>query len=130
MKTGDFRSAWGGIAGVQSTLAVLLERGYFQRGLPLPGIAKLLAANPASRFRIARKGRIAVGFDADLAFVDLGASSILRAENLAQRHPLSPYLGESFRGVVRKTLRRGETIYADGNFPTPTTGRLVRPERK
>ena len=130
MKTGDFRSAWGGIAGVQSTLAVLLERGYFQRGLPLPSIAKLLAANPASRFRIARKGRIAVGFDADLAFVDLGASSILRAENLAQRHPLSPYLGESFRGVVRKTLRRGETIYADGNFPTPTTGRLVRPERK
>ena len=129
MKTGDFRSAWGGIAGVQSTLAVLLDRGHFQRGLPLVNIANLLAANPAKRFRIARKGQIAVGFDADITLVDLGASSILRAENLAQRYPLSPYLGESFRGVVRKTLRRGEIIYADGNFPTFTTGRLVKPER-
>jgi len=31
MKAGDFLSAWGGIAGVQSTLPVLLDRGYHDR---------------------------------------------------------------------------------------------------
>ena len=62
MKDGDFVAAWGGIAGVQSTLAVLLECGYHQRGLPLERIASLLAAAPARRFRIAGKGALADGW--------------------------------------------------------------------
>src|SRR6202041_2489370 len=49
MKTGDFHRAWGGIAGVQSTLSVLLDRGYFERGIPLERIASLLAGTPARR---------------------------------------------------------------------------------
>src|SRR5690242_12682484 len=56
MKAGDFVSAWGGIAGVQSTLPVLLERGYHDGRLSLERIADLVAATPARRFRIARKG--------------------------------------------------------------------------
>jgi len=32
--------------------------------------------------------------------------------------------------VVRRTLRRGETIYAEGRILARTRGRLVRPERK
>ena len=67
MKTGDFGRAWGGIAGVQSTLAVLLDRGYHCRQLPLERISSLVAAEPARRFRIPSKGAIAVGMDADLA---------------------------------------------------------------
>ena len=35
----DFFRIWGGIAGVQSTLAVLLEAGYHARGLSLRDIA-------------------------------------------------------------------------------------------
>src|SRR5206468_6048587 len=53
MKSGDFDQAWGGIAGVQSTLAVLLDRGHHARGLPLARISSLIAGHPASRFRIA-----------------------------------------------------------------------------
>src|SRR5262249_11337899 len=34
-KAGDFLHAWGGIAGVQSTYAVMLEEGYRQWQLPL-----------------------------------------------------------------------------------------------
>jgi allantoinase len=127
MKTGEFQRAWGGIAGVQSTLSVLLDRGHFDRGIPLERIAGLLARNPASRFRIPRKGAIRPGNDADLTLVDLAASFTLRTEDMAHRHRLSPYAGETFRGVVRRTIRRGETIFADGSFPSTTRGRLVRP---
>jgi allantoinase len=129
MKTGDFHRAWGGIAGVQSTLPVLLDRGYFERGIPLEHIAGLLADTPARRFRIARKGAIQRGNDADLTLVDLAASFTLRTENMAHRHRISPYSGETFRGVVRRTIRRGETLFADGKFPPVTCGRLVRPEK-
>ncbi len=128
MKTADFVRAWGGIAGVQSTLAVLLDRGHFERGVPLERIAGLLAATPARRFRIPRKGTITAGNDADLALVDLTSSFTLRAEDMAHHHRLSPYAGETFRGVVRRTIRRGETIFADGNFCSDSRGKLIRPK--
>ncbi len=128
LKTADFVRAWGGIAGVQSTLAVLLDRGYFARGVPLERIAGLLAATPALRFRIPGKGAIRRGNDADLVLVDLAASFQLRAEDLAQRHRLSPYAGETFRGVVRRTIRRGETIFMDGKSPSEGGGKLIRPK--
>jgi allantoinase len=127
-KSGDFMSAWGGIAGVQSTLAVLLDRGHCDRELPLERIADLLALTPARRFRLARKGSIAPGHDADLALVDLRQSFTLRAEDLHQRHKSSPYVGRTFRGTIRQTLRRGETIFAGGQITARSTGRLVRPE--
>jgi allantoinase len=135
MKAGDFISAWGGIAGVQSTLSVLLDRGYHDRRLPLERIADLVAAHPARRFRIARKGTIERGNDADLVLIDAAASFRLETHHLQQRHKTSPYIGETFRGTVRATLRRGETIFVDRNpksqIPSSksqdTRGKFVRP---
>ena len=126
-KAGEFWRAWGGIAGVQSTLAVLLEQGYRRRGLPLERIASLVAGEPARRFRIPDRGRIVPGAGADLALVDLSESFTLKAEDLLQRHALSPYLGTSFRGVVKRTIRRGETIFMEGKITVEGGGKLVRP---
>ena len=128
MKTGDFWRAWGGIAGVQSTLAVLLEHGYHRRGLPLERIATLVAAEPARRFRIPDRGRLAPGHRADIALVDLAAAFTLKPGDLLQRHAISPYLGACFRGVVRRTIRRGKTIFAEGAITAETRGQLVRPD--
>jgi allantoinase len=130
MKSGDFAQAWGGIAGVQSTLSVLLDCGYHCRQLPLERIASLVAAEPARRFRIRAKGEIAVGMDADLALVDVLRSAQLQPEHLLQRHPLNnPYLGSTFRGCVERTIRRGETIFASGKITARGPGKFVRPIR-
>jgi allantoinase len=126
MKTGDFGQAWGGIAGVQSTLAVMLDRGHHCRNLPLDRISSLLSAAPARRFHIPNKGAIAIGMDADLVLVDLARSTQLQTQHLMQRHALSPYLGSTFRGCVERTIRRGETIFASGQITARTQGRLVR----
>jgi allantoinase len=129
MKGGDFAAAWGGIAGVQSTLPVLLERGHHERRLPLTRISELVAAAPARRFRIARKGTIAPGNDADLVLLDPARAFTLRGEDLEQRHKMiSPYVGQTFRGTIRRTLRRGETIFADGHITARKGGTFVRPE--
>jgi allantoinase len=125
---GDFRGSWGGIAGVQSTLSVMLERGAHARGVPLERIASLLAGAPARRFGIPRKGAIAPGYDADLVLVDLEAATTLTAGLLLQRHRMSPYIGRSFRGVVTRTIRRGETIFANGRVTAAGGGRMIRPE--
>jgi allantoinase len=127
MKSGDFAKAWGGIAGVQSTLAVMLEGGYHCRRLPLERISSLVASEPARRFQIAGKGSLAAGMDADLALVDASRSMQLQAKDLKQRHAVSPYLGCQFRGCVQRTIRRGETIFLDGDITARSHGRFVKP---
>jgi allantoinase len=124
----DFFSVWGGIAGVQSTLAVLLEAGYHRRGLSLADVVRLTAVTPSARFRIPRKGQIAPGFDADFALVDIDEPFTLSAPDLHQRHPISPYLGALFRGRVRRTLVRGHTVFHEGRITAAGTGQWVRPE--
>lgn len=120
--SGDFFAIWGGIAGVQSTLAVLL-----QCGVPLERIAEVAARNPARRFAIANKGAIAAGKDADLVIIDPAETRTLQPEDLFQRHRSSPYTGTHFRGAVMQTILRGHTIFQDCRFPAAPIGRFVRP---
>jgi len=120
----DFFDVWGGIAGVQATLSILLtKRPEINRML----IAKLTATNVARRFEIAGKGRIAAGADADVAMIDLDASHRLERDRLLDRHKLSPYVGRTFHGLVRRTLVRGSTVFLDGKIVSEPLGRLVRP---
>jgi allantoinase len=130
MKSGDFSEAWGGIAGVQSTLAVLLDQGFHKRALPLERIASLTATEPAKRFRLAGKGAVVPGNDADLTLVDLAASHEVKRKDLYQRHGLSPYVGSTFRGTVRRTIRGGETIYENGKITAQSHGKLIKPSKE
>jgi len=123
MKEGaDFFRIWGGFAGVQSTLAVLLDMALPER------VAELTAANPAKRFGLARKGRIEAGFDADFTLVDLSAEHTVTRESLFQRHGFTPYIGATFRGVVRRTVVRGRTVFADGKIISEGGGRFIHAE--
>lgn len=127
----DFFDVWGGVAGVQSTLSALLTEGR-AHGLTLPHIARLTARAPAERFGLTGKGRLDVGADADLALVDLDAAWVHSEADLHTRWKFSPYLGRSFRGRVRRTLLRGQTVYVDGphsgdTFPNPPQGRFLAP---
>ena len=124
MKTGDNPfTIWGGIAGVQSSLSILLSRGH---RLSLPRIAGLLSGGVAERFGIQRKGKIAAGYDADLALVDVEGHYELTREMLLDRHKLSPYVGRSFQGVVHRTLVRGQKVFQDGQIVGDFRGRLIR----
>jgi len=124
-QTKDFFTVWGGISGVQTTLRTLLTLE-----LPPPLIARLISERPAQRFRLPGKGAIEVGADADLSLVDLTVSAPLRREELLDRHRLSPYVGRTLRGAVRRTLVRGATVYLDGKIVGKPAGRFVRPKMR
>lgn len=125
----DIWQAWGGIAGIQATLPVLLTEGWHARGLSLERIAHLTATAPAQLFRLfPRKGAIAVGSDADLAIVDPQHEWILESPALETRSGVSPYLGRRFTGKVVRTLVRGKTVFRDGAVVgQPGWGQFVRP---
>ena len=124
----NFFEVWGGIAGVQATLGLVLEEGHGQRGLPLADVVRLTSRGAVERFRLGDRGRIEPGCVADLAIVDLGHAAPLAASDLHDRHRLSPYVGRTLRGRVRRTLVRGRTVFVDGTLVGPAIGELVRPE--
>jgi allantoinase len=119
LKRGDFAGAWGGIAGCQFLLSLLLDAGR----LAPQAVAALTSANVAERFRLP-KGRLEPGADADLALVDLTAVSV--AEPL-DRHGLSPFAGRRLRGRVVRTLVRGSTVFHEGRIVAAPLGRLITP---
>lgn len=118
----DFFAVWGGISGIQTTLRALLTLG-----LSPSLIARLLSSNVAARFRLPGKGGIRVGADADLALVDLSRASVVEAGELRDRHHLSPYIGRTLKGAVRRTLVRGRTVALDGSTVGEPSGRFLRP---
>ncbi|MCC8179295.1 MAG: allantoinase AllB [Planctomycetes bacterium] len=120
---------FGGLSGGQSTLAVLLEEGYFRRGVPLETLVGITSWGPAKRFGLVpRKGDIALGYDADFAIVDLNKTYTLRREDLLDRQKHSQYVGRTFRGAVEYTVSRGETVYRSGKLlAKPRRARLLSP---
>ena len=121
MKRGDFTAAWGGIAGCQTLLPLLLD----SRRLDLPAIAALTAANPARRLKLP-KGELRVGADADLVLV---ARDEIHAPEPHDRHGLSPFAGRPLRGRVVRTLVRGTTVFRDGRIVAEPLGRLLTPTK-
>jgi allantoinase len=129
MKLGeDFFQVWGGIAGVQHTLPLLISEGHHRRGLDLPSIARLTSHNVAVRFNLPpEKGGIKIGAEADLAFVDLAAEYEVKRWDLLNRHPLSPYAGRWLRGKVVRTMISGSTVFLDGKIVSTRPNRLLKP---
>jgi len=125
----DIWQAWGGIAGIQATLPVLLTDGLHARGLSLERIAHLTATSPAQLFGLfPRKGAIAVGADADFALVDPERGWTFGASDLQSRSGVSAYLGREFTGKVMRTIVRGKTIYVDSEVVgRPGWGQFARP---
>ena len=66
-----------------------------------------MAAAPADRVGLTRKGRIAVGADADLAVLAPEESFVVDVARLHHKNQVSAYAGRTLRGVVRRTFLRG-----------------------
>jgi allantoinase len=120
---GNFQTAWGGIASLSVALPLMWTEAS-RRGFTLLDLARWMAAEPARLASCdARKGRLAPGYDADFVVFDPDREFIVSEDRLHYRHPLSPYLGETLRGVVKATYLRGNPVFADGEFPGEAEGR-------
>ena len=120
---GRFDLAWGGIASLSVALPVVWTDAY-RRGFSLEDVVRWMSSAPAALAGLQhRAGALEAEREANFTVFDSEASFMVTAGRLHYRHPVSPYMGETLRGVVRATYLRGEAVYRDGVVMAGVRGR-------
>jgi dihydroorotase len=114
-----------GMPGVQTLLPVMLEQVAAGR-LSLARLADLTSAGPARVFGIAGKGRIALGYDADLVLVDPAAARVIEPGWLRSKCGWSPFEGQQVRGWPVATVLRGQIVMREDDLVGAPGGQPVR----
>jgi allantoinase len=126
LPSGNFQTAWGGIASVSLALSAIWTKARLA-DICIAEIVKWMCEKPAVLSGLSdRKGRIAVGMDADITIFDPDRAWHVTENQLHFRNKISPYLGERLTGQVRATFVRGEIVYENGRFPATPAGRECR----
>lgn len=112
LDSGDFRAAWGGISSLQLGLSAVWTEAR-RRGHSLADVVRWMAAAPAWQAGMTRKGRLAVGMDADLCVFAPDDSFVVDAASLHHKNAATPYDSRVLDGVVRRAWLRGERIDTD-----------------
>jgi allantoinase len=125
LQSGDFMKAWGGIASLQLALPVLWTAA-LQHNCSLENIPKWLCANPAKLAGLShRKGKIAVGYDADFVVWQPEEVFTVSEDLLHHKHKVTPYLQEKLYGVVQQTYVNGVKVFTDGQFIELNAGEVI-----
>jgi dihydroorotase len=114
-----------GMAGVQTLLPLLLDHMAAGR-LTLERVVDLTSAGPQRIYNIAGKGRIAVGYDADVVLVDLKAKRVIRNDWIASRCGWTPFDGREVTGWPKATILRGHVTMREDQLLGAPLGRPVR----
>lgn len=107
--TGDFGTAWGGIASLQLGLPLVWTEAR-RRGFSLADVVRWMSSAPAGLARLEAKGSIAPGKDADLVVFAPDEVFTVDPSRLHHRNPVTPYAGRELTGAVRSTWLRGRRV--------------------
>jgi dihydroorotase len=114
-----------GMTGVQTIVPLLLDHMNAGR-VSLARLVDLTSAGPARLFGIAQKGRVAVGYDADLTIVDLKRRETIRNSWIGSRVGWTPYDGKTVNGWPIGTVVRGRKVMWEGELVTQSVGAPIR----
>ena len=114
-----------GMPGVQTLVPVMLTHVNEGR-LSLARFVDLASHGPQRVFGIAEKGRIALGYDADLTLVDMKARRVIRSQDQATRAGWTPFDGFEAKGWPMATIIRGQIVMRDGELVTSGAGMPMR----
>jgi len=114
-----------GMTGVQTLVPLMLDHVNAGR-LTLARLVDLTSAGPTRLFGIARKGRIAVGYDADLTIVDLKRRATITDRWIASRAGWTPYDNTEVVGWPVGTFIRGHKVMWEGEVTSAHQGEAMR----
>ncbi|WP_186394962.1 dihydroorotase [Stappia sp. TSB10GB4] len=123
-KRKDYPASPSGMTGVQTLVPIMLDHVNAGR-LSLARFVDMTSAGPQRLFGIARKGRIALGYDADFTIVDMKRRETITNGWIASKCGWTPYDGTSVQGWPVGTMVRGRLAMWQGDLAAPSTGEPV-----
>lgn len=113
-----------GMTGVQTLVPIMLDHVNAGR-LTLERFVDLSSHGPNRIFGMARKGRIAAGYDADFTVVDMKRRETITNAQAGSRAGWTPYDGKEVTGWPVGTIIRGNRVMWEGEIVTPSQGAAV-----
>jgi dihydroorotase len=110
-----------GLPAVENSLALMLNE-VNQGRCTLSQVVQWMCDAPARVWDIVNKGRIEVGYDADLVLVDLQKSATIRNSEQETKSRWSPWDGTTLTGWPVRTWVRGREVFRDGKIDDSIRG--------
>ncbi|MBU0585081.1 MAG: dihydroorotase [Alphaproteobacteria bacterium] len=123
-KRKEYPASPSGMTGVQTLVPIMLDHVNAGR-LTLERFVDLSSHGPNRIFGIARKGRIAAGYDADFTIVDMKRSGTITNAQAGSKAGWTPYDGKRVTGWPVGTVVRGQKVMWEGEIVGPGKGRAV-----
>ena len=111
--------------GVQTLIPIMLNH-INNNKLTLEQFIKLVCENPVKIFGIKNKGKIKVGFDADLTIVDMNMKKVIKNDWIASKCGGTPFDGYEVKGFPLGTIINGKAIVWDGKLIEKANGKPLK----
>ena len=98
---------------VQHSLIVMFEH-FLNKRISLEKIVEKMCNNPATIFKINKRGFIKEGYYADLAILDPKKSQTISSKNIFYKCGWSPFEGKTFNSTVTHTFVNGHLAFKSG----------------
>lgn len=101
-----------GISGIDTIYPLIFSEGVMKGRISINKFVEVLSENPAKIFKLyPRKGKIDIGFDADLVFIDKNKVWEIKSEKFFSKGKYTPFENWKIYGKVVKTMIRGEIVF-------------------
>lgn len=112
-KAAGFERAPFGIDGLETAVALLLDRLVSGRAISLGRFVEMLSAAPARILGMRNKGSLIPGADADVTLLDLDRKTVVNVREFASKSRNNPFDGWQLRGAPVMTIVGGRVVYPD-----------------
>ncbi len=105
-----------GLSGTATLFPYLFTHGVDAGRISPERLVALLSTHPARIYRVPNKGKVAIGYDADLLVVDPRKTFTARAADLMMGEGYTIFEGQQMKGRPLFTCCRGEAVVEEGRF--------------
>ncbi len=114
-----------GMPGVETSMPLMLTEAMKGR-CTVHQVSEWMSRNVARAYKIANKGEIRIGWDADLVLVDLNNYKPVRNEDLLTKCGWSSFAGWELTGWAVTTIVGGQVVFANGKVNPDMRGQALQ----
>ena len=125
-KNQQYPASPSGMPGVETSLPLMLTACFVENRCSLSEVLKWMCHGPAQAYRIPNKGKIEVGYDADLTVCDIESSRPVEDDKLFTKVKWSPFSGFELTGWPQWTVVGGRIAFADSQICEENRGSQIQ----